>query len=53
MKAYGLKNFNHNHKDYHPPKGYENWWEDEIKNVCKKTERRKAKKELLNKLINV
>jgi hypothetical protein len=46
MKAYGLKQLHHNHKDNHPPKGFINWWEDEIISICKKTERQKAKKEL-------
>ncbi len=48
MKPYGLtKKIRHNHPDYHPGKGWVNWWEAEyLDTVCKKAERRKAKKDI-------
>jgi len=40
MKPYGrTKNIKQNLVDNHPPKGYINWWEDEMDSVSKKTER--------------
>jgi hypothetical protein len=42
MKAYGRKQFIHNFKDNHPPKGNVNWWENQnIKS--KKRERERSK----------
>ena len=46
MKPYGRQTCNHNHRDYHPPKGWVNWWEAEINDISKKRERRKARMEL-------
>ncbi len=46
MKAYGRKQMHHNLPDYHPPKGYCNWWEKEIDEVNKAIARRNAKKEI-------
>jgi hypothetical protein len=43
MKPYGRKDCHHNHPDIHPPKGWVNWWETELKDVSKKRERRKNK----------
>ena len=47
MKPYGLiTKILHNHTDYHPKKGYINWWEVERKPIRKKSERQKANKEI-------
>ena len=48
MKAYGLRNkLVINFPDFHPQKGWVNWWEVEIDTVrSKKSARQKAKKEI-------
>ena len=45
MQAYGRKKVRHNYKDYHPKRGYANWWEIEMNWINKKAERQKAKHE--------
>lgn len=43
MKPYGIDSkIKKNFRDYHPKKGYQNWWEDFHK-VIKARERRKNK----------
>jgi hypothetical protein len=46
MKAYGLRNkLRVNFPDFHPKKGWVNWWEVELNTVkSKKTARQQAKK---------
>lgn len=48
MKAYGLRNkFIYNYEDYHPKKGWVNWWEVELNTVkSKKTDRQRGKKSI-------
>jgi len=48
MKPYGLRNkLRINLLDFHPKKGYVNWWEVEWNTVkSKKTARQKSKKEI-------
>ena len=54
MQPLGRKPKHHNYKDYHPIKGYMNWWEVELDpGENKKGERRETKiclKNILNQL---
>lgn len=50
MIPYGKRKIKHNFEDYHPPKGYVNWWELEMALVNKKRERQRAKKEIQEEL---
>lgn len=45
MDQNGKKKIKANYVDNHPPKGYENWWE-EANMANKKAERQRAKKEI-------
>jgi len=51
MKPYGRKNHFHNYPDNHPPKGFVNWWEVELKDVSKKRERRETRKRIKNETV--
>lgn len=48
MKAFNLRNkFRYNYTDYHPKKGWFNWWKIELKNsIPKSSVRFKVKREL-------
>ena len=48
MIAYGRKKVRHNYRNYHPQKGYVNWWEDEMNWINKKAERQKSKQAIKN-----
>ena len=44
------KKIKHNFEDYHPARGFVNWYEDEYDWVNKKSERRKGKQEIIKQL---
>ncbi len=49
MQPLGRKPTHHNYKDYHPIKGYRNWWEVELDTgENKKGDRRETKIYLMN-----
>lgn len=52
MIPYGKnRKFRYNYRDHHPKKEKAvNWWEDELGNVNKKSERQKAKRKIRNVL---
>jgi hypothetical protein len=52
VQPYGRhRRIKHNYEDYHPPKGWYNWWEIDCDNINKKATRRKAKQIIHNELI--
>lgn len=53
MKPYNRRNpLKMNYLDYHPPKGYINWWEDEIEGgLMNSAVRQRAKREIKKELI--
>ena len=53
MLPYGKsKKMRYNYIDNHPKKGYVNWWEVELGDVDKKSERQRAKRELRKEINN-
>jgi hypothetical protein len=50
MIAYGKKKIRHNFEDYHPRRGYENWWENEFNTVSKKRARQEFKQQIKEEL---
>jgi len=51
MKAYGRhRQHPGNIPDNHPAKGFINWWEADDAVKSKKTERQRARKEILNEM---
>lgn len=52
MKQFNLRNkFRYNYKDYHPKKGYKNWWEVELNDSIPKSSVRFKIKNMLKKYI--
>ena len=49
MKTYGnTKRIISNHPDYHPPKGWKNWWDEDF--ISKTSERFNSKLEIEEKV---
>jgi hypothetical protein len=53
MKPYGKSNPCHNKIDFHPGKGYINWWEKELSSISKKRVRRLARIEIEKEINDV
>lgn len=51
MQPLGRKPMHYNYKDYHPPKGYRNWWEVELDSYGNKKGYRKKIKMCLTNIL--